>query len=85
MALKNNGEQIEDLVAYFDMSVNEECIEMDECESYAAFIDADKPVFNIEYNSDDKVAMCEKALKQNLRTLYMNLELDGSERESCDD
>lgn len=34
-------------------SVNEQCFQLHECESYATFIAAGKPVFNIEYPKGD--------------------------------
>ncbi|KAH7149716.1 glycoside hydrolase superfamily [Dactylonectria estremocensis] len=49
--LKNAGGIISDVLDYVHFSVNEQCIEYSECETFAAFIDADKPVFNIEYPS----------------------------------
>ena len=32
--------------------VNEQCFQYDECQEYLAFIEAGKPVFNIEYELD---------------------------------
>lgn len=49
IGLKNAGDIIEDVIDLVDFSVNEQCIEFSECETFAAFIEADKPVFNIEY------------------------------------
>jgi hypothetical protein len=40
-----------ELVAWFDLSVNEECHFYDECEQLQPFIDAGKPVLNAEYVS----------------------------------
>lgn len=36
-------------------SVNEQCGEYKECETYAKFIEAGKPVFHIEYPKGNKV------------------------------
>ncbi|KAK7422825.1 hypothetical protein QQX98_001387 [Neonectria punicea] len=47
--LKNAGDIIADVLEYVHFSVNEQCVEYSECETFAAFIEADKPVFNIEY------------------------------------
>ena len=47
--LKNAGDIIPKVLPYVAFSVNEQCIQYAECETFAAFIDADKPVFNIEY------------------------------------
>lgn len=49
VGLKNAGDIIPDVVDLIDFSVNEQCIEYSECDTFAKFIEADKPVFNIEY------------------------------------
>lgn len=50
VGLKNDIEQVDDLVGSFDFTVNEQCFEYRECAPLSAFINAGKPVFNIEYN-----------------------------------
>ncbi|KAK2596630.1 hypothetical protein QQS21_006306 [Conoideocrella luteorostrata] len=47
--LKNAENIIPDAIIFVDFSVNEQCVQMIECEMFAAFIRAGKPVFNIEY------------------------------------
>jgi hypothetical protein len=47
--LKNAGDIIPDVLDFVHFSVNEQCIEYSECETFAAFIEDGKPVFNIEY------------------------------------
>ncbi|KYK60817.1 endo alpha-1,4 polygalactosaminidase precursor [Drechmeria coniospora] len=47
--LKNAADIIDDVLDVVHFSVNEQCIEMAECPSFAPFIKAGKPVFNIEY------------------------------------
>ncbi|CAM1500839.1 Fc.00g100010.m01.CDS01 [Cosmosporella sp. VM-42] len=49
--LKNAGDIIPKVLPYVAFSVNEQCIQYAECETFAAFIKAGKPVFNIEYPS----------------------------------
>lgn len=49
VGLKNDLEQIAELVDDFDFSVNEQCHEFDECDALLPFIEAGKPVFNAEY------------------------------------
>jgi len=49
IGLKNAGIIIDDVIDFIDFSVNEQCVEYSECETFAAFIDAEKPVFHIEY------------------------------------
>ena len=49
VGLKNDLGQVEDLVGDFDFAINEECVGFEECDLLQPFIDADKPVFHIEY------------------------------------
>jgi hypothetical protein len=49
VGLKNADAVIPSVLDLVEFSVNEQCIEYKECEKFEAFIDADKPVFNIEY------------------------------------
>jgi len=87
VGLKNDLDQIPDLVDVFDFAVNEQCHEFDECEAYAPFIEQDKPVFNAEYDQrfvDDPVAVCRRSRDLGLRTLVLPLDLDNSFRISCD-
>ena len=50
VALKNDVEQIPDLVAFFDYAINEQCEQYSECGNYATyFIGAGKAVFEVEY------------------------------------
>jgi len=91
VALKNDLDQIPDLVDYFDSSVNEQCHEYSECETLLPFIDAGKPVFNAEYSdtyvsdSAARATMCAAALNLGLQTLVLPLDLDDSFRLSCGD
>lgn len=52
VALKNDLEQVEDLLPYFDYALNEECFTYDECDLLTAFVDAGKAVFGVEYELD---------------------------------
>ncbi|MFB6826252.1 endo alpha-1,4 polygalactosaminidase [Streptomyces virginiae] len=49
VGLKNDLDQIPELVGDFDFAVNEQCMEYEECDRYAPFIDAGKAVFHVEY------------------------------------
>jgi len=50
VALKNDLDQVEDLVADFDFAINEECVAYEACEELVAFIDAGKAVLHVEYS-----------------------------------
>jgi len=90
VALKNDLDQIGDLIDFFDFCVNEQCHEFDECDALAPFVQAGKPVFNAEYAdtlANDPAArtvMCAQALAANLRTLVLPVDLDDAFRFSCD-
>ena len=54
IGLKNAGGIVGDLVDTVQFSVNEQCAQYKECDTFAPFIDAGKPVFHIEYPNGDK-------------------------------
>ena len=90
VGLKNDLDQISDLIAFFDFQVNEQCHEFDECSLLDAFITAGKPVFNAEYelslvaDATARAQLCEAARTRDFRTLILPLDLDDSFRLSCD-
>ncbi len=91
IGLKNDLNQVEQLVEYFDFAVNEQCNEYNECEKLKPFINADKAVLNAEYiddsrykTQDAKDALCKKMKKQKISTLLLPYALDDSFRYSCD-
>jgi len=91
VGLKNDLNQINDLIAYYDFSVNEQCHEFNECDYMTPFIDADKPVFNAEYsqayvdnNNSERDTMCSDTRNREFKTLILPLELDDTFRYSCD-
>ena len=50
IGLKNDLDQISDLLSSFDFAINEECFLNDECDSLQPFIKSGKAVFNTEYS-----------------------------------
>lgn len=50
-ALKNDLGQIPELLAHFDYAVNEQCFQYDECDNLRMFVEAGKPVFQVEYKT----------------------------------
>lgn len=89
IGLKNNLDQIPDLVGEFDFAVNEQCFEYDECDALAPFVVANKAVFVVEYqnrlvsNSAARSATCAEAASRQLTLLVMPLELDDRFRLAC--
>ena len=89
IGLKNDLDQIPQLVEYYDFAVNEQCFEYDECEALAPFIDEGKAVFNAEYadlyvnNVTARNSLCVEAINFQMSSLILPLSLDDSSRYSC--
>ena len=87
IGLKNDLDQITDLVGDFDFSVNEQCHEFDECDLLLPFIEAGKAVFIAEYEAgfrgDGLAALCESSQSNGFSTMVLPLDLDDSFRDSC--
>ncbi|WP_232819310.1 endo alpha-1,4 polygalactosaminidase [Saccharospirillum mangrovi] len=94
VGLKNDLDQVEDLVDYYDFSVNEQCFQYDECNMLVPFIDADKPVLNAEYPEEDEdldddnsdgswTALCTASNDLDFSTLVLPLDLNDDFRHSC--
>lgn len=81
ISLKNDLDQIKDLVSHFDFAVNEECFQYSECDMLKPFIDSGKAVFSIEYTLSTS-SFCPQANTMNLDSLKKNLSLDAW-RQSC--
>lgn len=81
IGLKNDLEQIPDLLAYFDWELNEECFSFDECEALLPFVEAGKPVFVIEYETPAE-EFCPRANEMKFNAIQKNWELDAF-RVSC--
>lgn len=79
--LKNDLGQIPVLVNYFDWGLNEECFTYNECSLLLPFINAGKPVFNIEYELAAK-DFCPQANALNFNSLKKTLELTAF-RQAC--
>lgn len=81
IGLKNDLQQIPNLLPWFDWAISEQCFEMEECEELGPFVDAGKAVFGVEYNLSPE-EFCEEANAMDLDWLIMDLDL-GGERKSC--
>lgn len=76
IGLKNDLNQIRDLLPYFDWIINEECFSFDECDLLLPFVEAGKPVFVIEYELSPQ-EFCEEANQMNFNALHKNWDLDA--------
>ncbi|MGW0122874.1 endo alpha-1,4 polygalactosaminidase [Streptomyces sp. NPDC003327] len=79
VGLKNDLDQIPQLLPDFDFAVNEQCAQYDECELLAPFVTAGKAVFHVEYELDTP-AFCPRARKLGLDSMRKRYELDAWRR-----
>lgn len=81
IGLKNSLELIPQLISDFDFSVNEQCLEYQECSALTPFIKQNKAVFHAEYKPRPDLCRFAKALS--FSTLLLPIELDDRFRQSC--
>lgn len=71
IALKNDLDQVNDLVDLFDFSINEQCHQYNECDMLKPFTTNNKPIFNAEYadkyKSDEKNKLCDSSQSNNIK------------------
>jgi hypothetical protein len=82
VALKNDLDQVPDLVASFDFAVNEQCAEYTECTSLDPFTTAGKAVAEVEYNTDP-ATFCADAVKAGRSAAKMALDLKTTPWNPC--
>ena len=86
IGLKNDLDQITQLVDYYDFAVNEQCFEFNECTMLTPFIVNNKAVLNAEYKQayvNDKSLICSDSIDMKFSTLVLPLNLDDTFRVSC--
>jgi len=76
VGLKNDLEQVPELVSYFDWALNEECFRYNECTALLPFVQAGKAVFGVEYIGDPG-DFCPKANAMGFDWLQKHLDLDA--------
>lgn len=82
VGLKNDPAQVQDLVEYFDFSLNEECVRYSECQSYSPFTQAGKAVFPVQYASSSSASIssiqkqCKTPNALNMSGLVKTLDLN---------
>ncbi|KAJ9633801.1 hypothetical protein H2199_009214 [Coniosporium tulheliwenetii] len=78
IGLKNAGEIIPQVLNATHFSVNEQCVEYSECDTFTAFVQDGKPVFHIEYPSDAPSIQSRNAEgAADFSTVMKNMNLDG--------
>ncbi len=77
IGLKNDLDQIPQLVSTFDFAVNEQCAEYDECDALKPFIAAAKAVFHAEYTLPLS-EFCAQTTALGLSSIRKNTTLDAA-------
>ena len=87
IGLKNDSEQVPELVEYFDWALVEECFQYDFCDDYIPFIDAGKAVFGVEYSDSglERDDYCPIANAYGFSWLTKELDLGDSPPNACTD
>lgn len=80
VALKNDVDQIPELVDTFDFAVNEECFRYEECDHYEPFVDAGKAVLHVEYQGP--LDFCAESRRAGLSSMLKPLDLTAA-RHPC--
>ncbi|MFC8510815.1 endo alpha-1,4 polygalactosaminidase [Streptomyces sp. NPDC057411] len=81
VGLKNDLDQIPQLVSDFDFAVNEQCAEYAECEALTPFVKAGKAVFHVEYEREPH-QFCAQSRRLGLSSMRKEYDL-GAWRRAC--
>ncbi|MFI9725674.1 endo alpha-1,4 polygalactosaminidase [Streptomyces sp. NPDC052092] len=81
VGLKNDLDQIPELVDDFDFAVNEQCAQYGECDELTPFVEAGKAVLHAEYELPT-ASFCADSRRLKLSSLLKKYEL-GSWRQAC--
>lgn len=76
--LKNDVDQLTALQPDFDGAINEQCNEFGECGGYSVFLNANKPVFQAEYQSG--TGGCASAVAAGRNAIYRDINLTAAGR-----
>ncbi|MBZ5719011.1 MAG: endo alpha-1,4 polygalactosaminidase [Acidobacteriia bacterium] len=76
VALKNDLEQVPDLLSSFDFALDEQCFQYNECNLLLPFISANKAVFEVEYKMNTN-KFCPSANAMNFNSMKKHLSLDA--------
>ncbi|HEY5246997.1 MAG TPA: endo alpha-1,4 polygalactosaminidase, partial [Dermatophilaceae bacterium] len=79
--LKNDLDQIPELVGSYDFAVNEQCYEYAECAALRPFTRAGKAVLQIEYSGNPS-QICPMSVRSRFSTLFKQMDL-GVLRRAC--
>lgn len=85
VGLKNDLDQVADLVSHFDFAVSESCLEFNECNRLQPFLQAGKPIYVVEYTNVRRKmdAHCATAARQGLQVIFKTKTLNGKLHRRC--
>jgi hypothetical protein len=81
VALKNDVDQVPELLRDFDFSVDEECVRYGECAGLSPFVAAGKAVLHVEYGADP-ADFCARTRRLGFSSMVKHPALDAW-REAC--
>jgi len=79
--VKDDVDQVNDLLPYFDWALDEQCFQYKECDKLLPFISLDKAVMEVEYKLNPS-QFCSKANAMNFKSMKKRLNL-GLYRVAC--
>jgi hypothetical protein len=79
IALKNDPDQVLDLVDVFDLAIVEDCAAFSFCAAFQPFVEGGKPVFQVEYTDqfDSSDAFCSESRTLGYSAQFKHRELDA--------
>jgi len=82
VGLKNDGDQVKDLIDYVDWALDEQCFQYNECNLFQPFLDKNMAVFECEYDLPPS-SFCPKANSMGLSSIWSDLDLTGTKTVEC--
>lgn len=79
IGLKNDSEQVKDLLSFFDFAITEDCFKQGWCNDMTPFISSGKPVFAAEYTDTGMTTgnFCSQAKQMKFNAILKNRGLDA--------
>ena len=82
IGLKNNLNQVNDLLPYYNWALNEQCFQYKECDLLLPFVQAGKAVFGVEYELKQN-KYCPTAIAYNFSWLHKTYDLGNEAPNAC--
>jgi len=82
VGLKNDLDQVNSLVSYFDWALDEQCNQYSECDTLKPFVSAGKAVFGVEYKGSVS-SFCPKMVTDDFSWLLKDMDLDATVTPCC--